>query len=260
MVDPFANVLRVNRNQPRPEEKPAPAETLPATKPKTHLARREKNELIEEIQLYRDLTPAQIDKLNVWMERQNLGMSIGSGPLVCREGCAHKEVCPLHAENIHPLGKPCPVEASLMMHWKRKWAASLGMDIDDQNMNDAFDLKLLDDLSMISLLKRRALNEMATESPEIAEKIIAGYVDDQPMEKVILNPRVQLIERFGKLEIKIYNELLSTRKAKFQVAGRIDDLSRRQAELKKKMDLVRNREELKIETEVVDAEFEVRDA
>ena len=250
MTDPFANVLPPNRKE-------KPKNTLPARQEKNVPARQEQNEIVAETELYRDLNPHQIERLNIWMARQDLGMSIGSGPLVCREGCAHREVCPLYAENIHTLGKPCPVEASLMLHWKRKWAKSLGMDLDDPDANDAFDLKLLDDLAMISMLKRRALNEMATDSPEIAEKVIAGYVDDQPMEKVILNPRVQLIERFGKLEIKIYNELLSTRKAKFQVAGRIDDLSRRQAELKRKMDEARQREEEKAET--IDAEFEIRD-
>lgn len=248
--NPFGKAL------PKPP-KEEPEKNLPARREDHTPARKEQNELIAEMQLLRDLNPEQIERLNVWMDRQDLGMSVGSGPLICREGCAHREVCPLYAENIHPLGEPCPVEASLMMRWKRKWAKSLGMNLDQPDAEDAFDLKLLDDLASISMLKRRALNEMATESPEIAEKVIAGYVDDQPMEKVILNPRVQLIERFGKLEIKLYNELLSTRKAKFQVAGRIDDLSRKQAELKRKMDEVRQREEEKAET--IDAEFEVRD-
>jgi hypothetical protein len=219
-------------------------------------ANTDKSELVQELELYRDLNPAQIDKLEVWVARQDLGMSVAQGPLVCREVCAHSEVCPLYEDNLHPLGKRCPVEGSLMLRWKRRWAISLGMNLDKPEENDAFDLKLLDDLAAISMLKQRALNEMATQSPEIAETIVGGYVDDAPIEKVVLNPRVQLIERLGKLELKIYNELLSTRKAKFQVAGRLDDLSRKQAELKKKMDEVREREREK----AIDADFEVKDA
>jgi len=112
------------------------------------------------------------------------------------------------------------------------------------------------------MLKQRALNEMAITSPEIAEKFVGGYVDDMPIEKVMLNPRVTLIEKLIKLELKIYSELLTTRKAKFQVAGRLDDLSKRQAELSEKMREVRARELAKAEAnnDIQDAEFkEVRD-
>lgn len=256
MPNPFAEGLVPPRPNREPEQEQV-TETGLTTREDLTPAVHGEFEIIEEMGLYRDLNPEQIEKLKVWTARQDLGLSVAQGPLVCREGCAHREMCPLFQENIHPLGKRCPVESSLMIRWKRKWAQSLGMDLDRPDQNDAFDLKLLDDLASLSMLKARALNEMATEAPEIAEKIIAGYVDDAPMEKVILNPRVQLIEKLGRLELKIYNELLSTRKAKFQVAGRIDDLSRRQAELKKKMDAIREREEAKVE--IVDADFEVKD-
>lgn len=240
----------------------------PTGEPETGLARTEEtlpaipgapNELVEEVLIHRDLNPLQIEKLTAWVDRQDLGVSVASGPLVCREGCPHREVCPLYQDNIHPLNKSCPIEASLMLRWKRKWAASLGMDLDEEN--DAFDMKMLDDLALISMLKRRAMVEMATAEPGIAEKIIAGYVDDAPMEKVILNPRVQLIERLTKLELKAYGELLATRKSKFQVAGRIDDLSKRQAEMARKMREVREREEAlaREQGELMDAEYEVQE-
>ena len=252
MPNPFGPDLR-----PKPDNTPEDQALVPVEE--NPLAVQAPNELVAELQLHRDLNPQQIEKLTVWVARQDLGMAVAQGPLVCREGCGFKEICPLFEDNIHPLGKRCPVEGSLMLRWKRKWATSLGMNLDKPDENDAFDLKLLDDLASISMLKQRALGEMATDAPEIAEKVIAGYVDDQPMEKVILNPRVQLIERLGKLELKIYAELLSTRKAKFQVAGRIDDLSRRQAELKKKMEEVRARELAKAEdAEVLDADYKVK--
>jgi hypothetical protein len=253
MPNPFGRDVRA---EPEPEVE---EQALVVTE-EHPLAAPAENELVAEMQLHRDLTPQQIAKLTVWTAKQDLGMSVAQGPLVCREGCGFKEVCPLYEDNIHPIGKRCPVEGSLMLRWKRKWSVSLGMNLDKPDENDAFDLKLLDDLAAISMLKHRALGEMATEAPEIAEKIIAGYVDDQPMEKVILNPRVQLIERLGKLELKMYNELLSTRKAKFQVAGRIDDLSKRQAEMARKMREVRERELKKAEDqgEVLDADYEVK--
>ena len=256
MPNPFADAL-----VPEPKPNPTPVQET-AIVPQGDLTPtvHDESEIIEEIGLYRDLNPQQVDKLKVWTARQDLGMSVAQGPLICRDGCAHKEMCPLAEDNIHPIGKRCPVETSLMIRWKTKWARSLGMSLVNPDDNDAFDMKLLDDLASLSMLKARALNEMASEAPEIAEKVIAGYVDDAPMEKVILNPRVTLIEKLGRLELKIYNELLSTRKAKFQVAGRIDDLSRRQAELKKKMDEVRMRELAKADgqVDVIDAEFEVK--
>jgi hypothetical protein len=249
MTNPFGRHLR---QEPKKQDNPLAQveEQLPAVPAE--------NEIIEETTLYRDLTPEQINKLVVWTARQDLGLSVAQGPLVCREGCGHREVCPLYEDKIHPLGKRCPVEGSLMLRWKRKWAESLGMNLDKPDDNDAFDLKLLDDLAGISMLKQRAFNEMATEAPEIAEKVVAGYVNDDPMEKIILNPRVQLIERLGKLELKIYAELLSTRKAKFQVAGRVDDMSRRQAELNEKMRRVREEQREKAE-EIVDADYEVKE-
>lgn len=251
MTNPFANHLNLENEEPEETALATTEEHLPDTKTE--------NELIQEVILHRDLNPKQIEKLNVWVARQDLGMSIAQGPLVCREGCNQAPICPLFEDNIHPLGKRCPLEGALMLRWKSKWALSLGMKLDD-DMNDAFDLKLLDDLACISMLKQRALNEMAIDSPEIAEKLTAGYIDDQPMEKIILNPRVQLIERLGKLELKMYQELLSTRKSKFQVAGRVDDLSRRQAEYSKKMEEVRQREMGKAEdADVVDADFTVKE-
>lgn len=255
--NPFGNFRpRQPRPEPEPEREEAPLATTEDNLPAVADA---PNELIEEVLIHRDLNPEQIEKLTTWVNRQDLGLSVASGPLVCREGCPHKDVCPLYKDNIHPLNKDCPIEASLMLRWKRKWAKSLGMDLDEDN--DAFDLKMLDDLASMSMLKRRAMVEMATENPEIAEKVIGGYVDDMPIEKVYLNPRVQLIERLSKLEIKIYQELLATRKSKFQVAGRIDDLSKRQAEMARKMREVREREQAlaQEQEETIDAEFEVRD-
>jgi len=236
-----------------PAETPSPIEQLPAI--------RKGNQLAAQMDLLqKDLTPAQVEKLDIWHVKQDLGMSIAQGPLVCRDACLHAEVCPLHQANIHPVSKRCPVEGTLMLKWKQKWAESLGMDLDDSD-NDAFDLKLLDDLAGISMLKNRAYNEMAISSPDIAEKFVGGYVDDMPIEKVMLNPRVTLIEKLIKLELKIYSELLTTRKAKFQVSGRLDDLSKRQAELADKMREVRAREIAKAEAadDIMDADFEVKD-
>ena len=259
MPDPFANILgQPNREQPREENED---ENLPAVREDNALAEVAPNELVAEVLRHRDLNPQQVEKLQVWVERQDLGLAVASGPLVCREGCPHAEVCPLFEDNLHPLNKDCPIEASLMQRWKKNWARDLGVDLDHPEEHASFDFKMLDDLASISMLKRRAMIEMSTTNPEIAEKIIGGYVDDAPMEKLILNPRVQLIERLTKLELKMYNELLTTRKGKFQVAGRIDDLSKRQAEMARKMREVREREMRRAEADqgVVDAEFEVRE-
>jgi len=243
----------------RPAREPRREPQLPAVRAETALVQ-PVNELVEEVLIHRDLNPEQIEKLTAWVERQDLGLSVASGPLLCREGCPHRDVCPLYKDNLHPLNKDCPIEASLMLRWKKKWARSLGMTLSDDE-NDAFDLKMLDDLASMSMLKRRAMVEMATENPEIAEKVVGGYVDDMPIEKVYLNPRVQLIERLAKLELKIYAELLATRKAKFQVAGRIDDLSKRQADMARKMREVREREaDLAAEqADTIDADFQVKE-
>jgi len=259
MPNPFGTVWTPVTGNIEPPTVEEPEEALPRPAIDNLPALRQENQLIAEMELHRDLTPAQVEKLHIWTARQDLGLSVAQGPLVCREACPHREVCPLFEDNIHPIGKRCPVEGSLMLRWKNKWATSIGLNLDDPN-NDAFDMKLLDDLAGISMLKQRALNEMATESPEIAEKFIGGYVDDMPIEKVMLNPRVQLIERLTKLELKMYSELLSTRKAKFQVAGRIDDLSKRQAELHEKMREVREREMAKAQAndEIIDADYEVK--
>ena len=265
MENPFGTVSGpVPGNKPiettEPPKVEEPAEVLPSPMEESLPAIKQENQLLAEMELHRDLTPEQVEKLTIWTSRQDLGMSVAQGPLMCREACPHGEVCPLFTEKIHPVGKRCPVEGSLMLRWKQKWAISLGMDMNAGD-NDAFDLKLLDDLAGISMLKQRALNEMAIEAPEIAEKFVGGYVDDMPIEKVMLNPRITLIEKLIKLELKIYNELLATRKAKFQVAGRLDDLSKRHTELADKMRDVRQRELKKAEAagEVVDAEYEVKD-
>ena len=194
------------------------------------------------------------------MMMQSHGINICITPIICKDSCPFQNLCPLFAMGEHPSSKPCPVESAIMKKYRDQLAAGLGINMDDGNF-DIFDMKLIDDLAMIQMLKRRALAELA-EEPATAEKNIAGFLTvpgspAEPFFKTVSNPRIGTIQNLIKLETKLMTELLATRRSKFQAEGNASDPSIRAAELLRKMKemkaVERNREE------IVDADYEVKD-
>ena len=215
--------------------------------------------LVAEVSRYRTLTEVQKTQLANYMMMQEHGINVCITPLICKDSCPFRKMCPLFAMGEHPVTKPCPIESAIMKRYRDRLAGGLGIDISSDTI-DIFDMKLIDDLAMIQMLKRRALAELA-EEPATAEKVIGGYIqmpgneEPQPFHKIYSNPRIKTIHDLVKLETKLMSELLATRKSKFQAEGSVSEPSKRAADLLRRMKDAKAAED----DSVIDADYVVKE-
>jgi len=224
------------------------------------------NYLVETLEESANLTQEQRDGLNSYMVKARLGLSIQVAPLVCKDKCVFEKKCPLVQNKISlPVGKSCPVEIAVMKQYRDELALSIGIEGDD--VNSAFDRKLLDDLSFIHMLKMRLGHEMSAVDATIAKDAIVGYSPlSVPIYGTIVNPRLGVLEKLMKIEKSIMNELMATRRAKFQASGNPDDASKvgatlmgkMEAVLVKKMSEARRQHEQEVQ-DIIDADFTVKE-
>ena len=140
-----------------------------------------------------------------------------------------------------------------------KMCESIGVDINDPSL-DVFDLKMFDDMAMLQMLIKRALSELADE-PATAMEVVAGYVEDQPFYKLQTNPRIKVVAELTKLQNKLMDSMLTTRKAKFQSEGSVADPSKRAADLANKVRLLETEKRARMEEDanIIDAEVVARE-
>lgn len=215
------------------------------------------NYLVSKLSESVQLNPEQIEKLEVYSSIAKQGFGLISGPMICSSACPYMAKCPIHLAGIPlPTGKDCPVEWSLLKSSISSMARSLGIDLDGDNI-DPFDAMLLNDLGVIILIEKRALEEMSS-SPNTAPDMASGFdpSDNSIIYKPQMNPRVSLLEKLAKMKNRIMKELIATRKAKIDSAGKYRDASSIGAELLEKW---REKAKKKVsDVTVVDAEFEVK--
>ena len=264
---PFKNVLgRASGPKPPPQQKTKPEESKPKEpEPAQVPAVITNNYLIDSIENACDLTPEQANGLNTYMVKARLGMSLQVAPLVCTDKCPFKQKCPLVINKIPlPTGKPCPVETAVMKQYRDELALAIGISGDD--INSAFDRKLMDDLAFIHMLKMRLGTEMSIKDPQIAKNQVISYSPQgKPISADVVNPRLGVLEKLMKMEKGIMSELMATRRAKFQSSGNPDDASKVGATLMGKMEQVlekrmadaRARHAAEVE-EIIEADYEVR--
>ena len=225
------------------------------------------NYLIESLEEACELTPEQVSGLNSYMVKARLGMSLQVAPLICSDKCPFEKKCPLVQNKISlPIGKPCPVEISVMKQYRDELALSIGIDGNDPN--SAFDRKLLDDLAFIHMLKMRLGTELGSADPDMAKERIVSYSPQgAPVYGTVVNPRLSVLEKLMKMEKSIMSELMATRRAKFQASGNPDDASKVGATLMGKMEEVlarkmadaKARHSAEVE-QIIDADYTVKDA
>lgn len=158
------------------------------------------------------LTEDQKQIIGKYMGDMRYGIS-GIAPIICKgDQCPFYNKCPLVKAGIElPIGKDCPVEASLQKMWTEQFIQASGIDLNAGDVS-AYDLLLLNDLSNFQLLEARATMELS-ENPQIQLKTVVAFdKDGQPVFSYTLNSLIQFKEKISKMKMKILREMIATRK------------------------------------------------
>jgi len=165
------------------------------------------------------LTPKEAKRLVVYLNSLKHGFS-AAVPMTCMgEQCPYSHKCPLGTNNNYPIGKDCPIEATLFEVWAGDYVQELGINPDSK-----VDNALVGDIVFWEVLEKRATEELA-KKPEIIQKNVAGFVEtrdgSKPIYKDEMNQIVNFLEKAQKQKLKLMNSLIATREAKSKDNGRI---------------------------------------
>ena len=181
----------------------------------------------------------------------------GALPMQCRgDKCNFISMCPLHEMKVAlPIGKRCPVVASLVEIWANKLIASLNIEVD--NPEYAVDLDMVYELAGLELIRNRASVHLS-DQPELFKEKIVGF---SPHGKEIYDDKMNLaliiLEKYGKRVDKLRDQLLATRGAQAKVGKIAGDNSIRSSNI---MERARKLAEQRRDgTNIADAEFYIKD-
>jgi hypothetical protein len=188
----------------------------------------------------------QLNLLNKFIDDTKYGHS-SSLPMFCQGGsCPFFSICPLEKAKIRlPVGKPCPVEKSIMGKWISDNIAALGINPD--NPEDAVDMNMIAELAGMELIRYRAAWHLSKD-PELVEMRVVGY---SPQGEPIYDekPKMSLLilEKYAKVMGKLRDQLLATRRSQAQVGKISNDLSVRAANMQEKARLLAEKRRNKLQ-------------
>ena len=191
-------------------------------------------------------TKEQLEILDKFIDDTKYGHS-ASLPMFCKGGsCPFFSICPLEKAKIKlPVGKPCPVERSIMAKWISDNITALGINPD--NPEDAVDMNMIAELAGMELIRYRAAWHLSKE-PELVEMRVVGY---SPQGEPIYDekPRMSLLilEKYAKVMGKLRDQLLATRRSQAQVGKISNDLSVRAANMQEKARILAEKRRNKIQ-------------
>ena len=165
------------------------------------------------------LTPKEAKRLVMYLTSLKHGFT-ATAPMICTaEQCPYSGKCPLGTNNTYPVGKECPIEATIIQMWYEDYVKELGID-----PNSKVDGALVGDLVFWEILEKRATEELA-KKPEIIQKNLAGFQQTSegnvPVYKDEMNQIINFLEKAQRQKLKIMNALIATREAKAKDTNRI---------------------------------------
>ena len=179
-----------------------------------------------------DFSKEQRDYLASYFKSQQAGPT-ASLALICKwEDCIYKGHCPLFQMKISdpPIGKPCPVEATLVEQHMFDFKKELG--IEDADITD---IAILKEVVIWQMLQKRAIEELAQDPKNIRETIVGVDEEGDPISKEMMNPAITMLEKAAKTKLRYWEALIATREAKAK------DKSRKQTNLSDFSALVQKR-------------------
>lgn len=206
------------------------------------------------------LTERSKDIISRFVEQSTKGFA-GSIPMMCAgTRCPYISACPLNeAGSKLPIGKKCPVEATIVATWVSKHLKFLGIE----DINDpihSFDMDMLYELAGQELLRWRCSVHLSDDPALISNVQVGGTVHGEPIFSDVINPVLDIMEKAGKNIAKLREALVATRAAQITAGQDILDPTEKSSQLRKQAnELVKRRLQAKKDQEQLkDAEFEVK--
>lgn len=139
-------------------------------------------------------------------------LMFSSIPMMC-EGpkCVFANTCPLLEQNLAPVGKPCPIEMSIVSQFMFEYMEQL--DVHPDNLVEISMVRDLVDQEVQYLRKTKLL----AKENFIQENIIGVDEKGKPIIKKELHLAVELEDKLHKRRKDLRNQLLATREAKAKV-------------------------------------------
>lgn len=147
--------------------------------------------------------------------RKNASKLVASKiPISCKgDACSFHRRCDLFIAGLAPIGKPCPVEGTVLSHTFAGLCESLDVD-----PSDWVDVNLVRELSQIEVELLRVAQMLAEEG--LIQNKCVGLVDGEPVFQEDEHVLLRTEDRLRKQKAKIMQLLNSTRKDK--AANKID--------------------------------------
>jgi len=153
-------------------------------------------------------------------------------PMLCKGSkCYMADSCPLLAENVHPEGKSCPIEARIVGQLMLDLIDE--MDIDPTSINEVGMVRDLVDQEIQQIRKQ----SMLSREDIIQENVVGISESGEPIIKKELHLAVSWEDKIHKRKAALLKSLLQTRESRFKAGAQtLDDavtMSRALAEYQK---------------------------
>jgi hypothetical protein len=133
-------------------------------------------------------------------------------PMKCHgDACPFAESCPLLAQNLAPLNKPCPLEMAMVQQFMSEYMEELGVDAD--NLIEVSMLRDLVDQEVQYLRKTKILSQ----EHFITENVVGVDPQGQVVMRKELHLAVELEDKLHRRKKDLRNQLLATREARARV-------------------------------------------
>lgn len=180
------------------------------------------------------LTEDQKRILEQFVESTSRGFA-GSMTMICSgKNCPFLSACVIDkVGGTLPIGKRCPLEASIVTMWINKHLKMLGID-NPEDPAHSFDMDMLYELAGQELIKWRCANHLSKESALVTNQQVGADINGEPIFADVINPVLDVLERAGKNVAKIREALVATRSAQIQAGHIAVDATQKAADLRAK--------------------------
>jgi hypothetical protein len=144
--------------------------------------------------------------------RQTRASMFSSIPMKCTgPACPFQDTCPLMAQNLAPLNKPCPLEMAMVSQFMQEYMEELG--VDPENLIEVSMVRDLVDQEVQYLRKTKTL----AKEHFITENVVGVDPQGNVVMRKELHLAVELEDKLHKRKKDLRNQLLATREARARV-------------------------------------------
>ena len=166
-------------------------------------------------------------------------------PLVCKgPSCPSAAICVLYKENLHPLGKSCPIEMKMIA--KLMLGIMEELDIDPNSINEVGMVRDLVDQEIQQLRKQSLL----AQHDVIQENVIGIDENGEPIMKKELHLAVDWEDKIHKRKANLLKMLLATRESRVKAGTQVLDQAANMASILTSFNRLRAAEDERLKKEL----------